>query len=342
MAYNTGLEGIFGQHSRLCNRPTRGVVTGSMRRGSSGLRRTLLVLAAAPLLIALRFGDASSSDTEEWALPEFPEPSGVVYHPVRRTLFLVGDEGDVGEVSLDGKMLHQFHLGGDLESITVDPRNGLLYVGREGHEVVFELSPDTFRILRRFTIDRSWKGDPNFLRRGGDGIEGLTFVPDDRDPEGGHLWAVNQYDPPVLVELSIPMRSSKEKFLTARIEKAVPVDPAPLSEVSWQSASREFLVVSALWKRIVVLDADGNQERSVHIPGFMPEGVAVLPDGRIVIAQDSGGLLVWKPGKDPFRGETASGPPAPLSGDRGAAGSAPIATTATPDPMPPPPVSRPH
>jgi hypothetical protein len=270
--------------------------------------RPFLALVAVPLLVAVR---AHAADTVEWALPQFPEPSGVVYDPGRKTLFLVGDEGDVGEVSLDGKLLRQFHLGGDLEAITIDPRSGLLYVAREGHEVIFELKPDNFRLLRRFTIDRSWRGDPNFLRRGGDGVEGLTFVPDDHDPEGGHLWAVNQYDPPVLVELSIPMRSSKEKFLTAKIARAVPVDSAPLSEVTWRPASREFLVVSALWKRIVVLDADGNEERSVHIPGFMPEGVAILPDGRVVIAQDSGGLLVWKPEKDPFRGEGATGPPEP-------------------------------
>lgn len=274
------------------------------------LLQAMLVLMAAPVLIALRLGEIAST-TVDWPISEFPEPSGIVYHPLRNSLFIVGDEGDIGEVTLDGKLLRQFHLGGDLEAVTVDPRSGLLYVVREGHEIILEIRPDTFKLLRRFTIDRSWKGDPNFLRRGGDGVEGLTFVPSETNPEGGSFWMVNQYDPAVLVELAIPLRSAKGKYLVASVARAVPVDSAPLSEVTWDAASREFLVVSALWKRVSVLDAHGNFERSVRIPGFMPEGLTRLPDGSLVIAQDSGGLVLWKPERDPFRGEAATGPPEP-------------------------------
>lgn len=282
------------------------------------------MLLAAPILIALRLGDGRS-DTVEWPIDDFAEPSGLVYHAARGTLFIVGDEGDIGEVSLEGKVLRKKHLGGDLEAITMDPRSGFLYVVREGHEVIFEIRPDDFRMLRRFTIDRSYQGDPNYLRRGGDGVEGLTFVPDDKDPEGGRFWIVNQFDPPVLAELEVPLRSSKNKYETARLARAIPVDSAPLSGVSWDPDTREFLVVSALWKRVSVHDADGRYERSVRIPGFMPEGIAQLPDGRFVIAQDSGGLLVWKPAGKPFGGDVASGPPDPqdpvrVDGASGAAG----------------------
>ena len=278
-------------------------------RGLSLLQLTL-VLVSAPLLIALRFGDAAS-DTVDWPLPEFLEPSGIVYHPTRASLFIVGDEGDIGEVSLEGKLLRQSHLGGDLEAITVDPKSGLLYVVREGHEVIFEVRPDNFKLVRRFTIDRSYQGDPNYLRRGGDGIEGLTFVPDEKDPEGGSLWAVNQYDPPVLLELAISLKTSKEKYQVARIVRAIPVDAAPLSEVTWDAENSDFLVASALWKRVVVLDADGKLERNVRVPAFMPEGMTRLPDGRVAIAQDSGGIVLWKPDGDPFRAEATTGPPAP-------------------------------
>lgn len=291
------------------------------------LLQSLLVLLAAPILIALRLGD-SGSDTVEWPIAEFPEPSGVVYHAARGTLFIVGDEGHIGEVSLDGKLLRMTHLGGDLEAITMDPRSGLLYVVRETHEIIFEIRPDDFKMLRRFTIDRSYEGDPNYLRRGGDGVEGLVFVPDEKHPEGGGLWIVNQFDPPVLVELAIPLRSSKSKYETARLARAIPLDGAPLSGVSWEPATGEFLVVSALWKRVSVLDADGRYERSVRIPGFMPEGLAKLPDGRLVIAQDSGGLLVWNPPADAFRGDVATGPPEPRPA--GGEGNGPAAAAVQP------------
>ncbi len=298
-------------------------------RGSRFSMRSAVVLVAAPALVAFGFGGLSSN-TVEWPMTGFPEPSGIVFHPSRKTLFVVGDEGDIGEVSLDGKLLHQSHLGGDLEAITVNPRDGLLYVVREGHEVIFEIRPDNFKLLRRFTIDRSWHGDPNYLRRGGDGVEGLTFVPDDKDPEGGRLWVVNQYDPPVLIELSIPLQSSKDRFQIATIARAIPVDSAPLSEVTWDAATHEFLIASALWKRVSVLDAAGNYERSVRVPGFMPEGMALLPDGRVAIAQDSGGIVIWNPESDPFRGEAATGPPAPAAAKGSTAGKV---ATAPPKPL---------
>ncbi|MFN2425414.1 MAG: SdiA-regulated domain-containing protein [Candidatus Binatia bacterium] len=313
MAYNARLDRIVEYHADTCK-----LAPGRVAVKRASLLQVALVLVAAPLLIALRFGD-STSDVVEWPIPEFAEPSGVVYHPLRDSLFLVGDEGDIGEVSLEGKLLRQFRLGGDLEAIAVDPKSGLLFVVREGHEVIFEVRPDNFKIVRRFTVDRSYNGDPNFLRRGGDGIEGLTFVPDDHHPEGGKLWAVNQFDPPVLIELGIALKTSKEKYQVARIARAIPVDGAPLSEVTWDPGSRKFLVLSALWKRAVVLDVDGKLERSVRVPAFMAEGLTRLPDGRVVIAQDSGGLVAWNPRGDPFAGEAAAGPPDPGPGNGSAA-----------------------
>jgi uncharacterized protein YjiK len=301
------------------------------RRFARRLVPVALAVVAAPLLIALRFGDPDGN-TVDWPVPEFAEPSGIVYHPQRNSLFVVGDEGDIGEVSMDGKLLRQFHFGGDLEAVTADPKSGLLYVVRESHEVIFEVRPDDFKLLRRFTIDRSFEGDPNFLRRGGDGIEGLTFVPDDKDPEGGRFWAVNQFDPAVLVELEVALRTSKDKHQTARIRRSVPVDVAPLSEVTWDSRRREFFVASALWRRVVVIDSEGKQGPRVRIPGFMPEGIAMLPGGAIAIAQDSGGIVIWTPEGDPFAG-----------------GDAPVASTvsartgempAGPVPASPPPTSH--
>jgi uncharacterized protein YjiK len=264
-----------------------------------GLAVALLLALTLPVLVGFRFGTPDPSVTE-WPLTEFKEPSAVVYHPTRKSLFLVGDEGDIGEVSLEGKLLRSSHLGGDLEGITVDPGTGLLYVAREGHEIVFEVQPDDFKITRRYTIDRTFEGNPNFLARGGDGIEGIAFIPDASAKEGGRFYAVNQYDPAVLMELAIPIRTSKEKFENARILSARPLADAPLSDLVWDDGRKAFLIVSALWKKTYVVDLHGNNLRGVRLPGLMPEGLALLPDGRLIIAQDTGGLLLWAPPSDPF------------------------------------------
>ena len=249
--------------------------------------------------------DETKDKILEWSLPGLPEPSGVVYHAKRGSLFVVSDDGTIGEVSLDGKVRATRALGGDLEGITYDPATGSLYVVREGHEIIFEVDPNGFVIRRRFTIDRSFEGDPDFLERGGDGIEGLTFVPDPSHREGGRFFAVNQFDPPALVELAVPLRSSRERFEKARIVAAHRIASPPLSDVLWSPDLRAFLIPSALWRSVYVVDWAGNRQRSVRIPGIMQEGIALLPDGAIVIAQDTGGLIKWYPATAPFEAVVA-------------------------------------
>ncbi len=262
-------------------------------------------MVAVPLLAEFGFGE-SEKDSVYWDISGFQEPSGIVYDASRKTLFVIGDEGDIGEVSTDGKLLRSSHLGGDFEGVTQDPSSGLLYVVREGHELIYEVTPDDFHIIRRFSIDRTFQGDPNYLQRGGDGIEGITFVPDPTNKEGGRFFAVNQYDPPVLVELAVPIRSSNEKFATATIVSSRPVEAAPLSDVVWDAAINGFVVPSALWRKAYVTDAAGQYLRSVRLPALMPEGIAFLPEGKFVIAQDSGGLVLWTPPADPFAAPAAA------------------------------------
>jgi len=100
---------------------------------------------------------------------------------------LVGDHGDIAELRADGKILRRKHCGGDLEGIAYDPRTGLLYLAVEGVDEIWECDPGNFEVKRRFKIDRAYRGDSDFLKAGGQGIEGIAFIPDSRHPEGGHI-----------------------------------------------------------------------------------------------------------------------------------------------------------
>ncbi len=260
------------------------------------------------VLVVLRSSGLAGFDgVTEWPVEEFKEPSGIVYHPTRRTLFVCGDEGDVGEISLDGKLLRSVAIGGDLEAITVAPDTGLLYIVREGHEILLELSASDLKLTRRFNIQREYGGDAEYLKRGGNGIEGLTFVPDETHAEGGRFFAVNQDDPAALVELAVPLRSMKGKFGEARIVRAHDLSVRPLSGLLWVEKSRKFLIPSALWKAVYVVGEDGRREATIPVPGLMQEGISQLPDGGFVIVQDVGGLIKWTPESDPF---VDTGPPA--------------------------------
>lgn len=275
------------------------LLIASARRAFASLLTLLLVTTI--MSAACRPATAADhGDVVEWELADFKEPSGIVYHPGRRTLFVCGDEGDVGEVSLEGKLLRSARVEGDLEAITVVPETGLLYVVREGHEILLELRPQDFKLTRRFNIQRDFAGDDEFLKRGGNGIEGLTFVPDADHPEGGRFFAVNEDDPPVLIALDVPLRSLEGKFGEARVANSYNLSVRPLSGLLWLEDTRRFLVASSLWRAVYVVTDKGVRLATIPVPGLMQEGLARLPDGSFVIVQDVGGLIKWTPESDPF------------------------------------------
>jgi hypothetical protein len=45
----------------------------------------------------------------------FPEPSGICFHPLRKTLFVVSDEGEVTEIETDGTPVFRMAIPGDLD-----------------------------------------------------------------------------------------------------------------------------------------------------------------------------------------------------------------------------------
>ena len=98
----------------------------------------------------------------------------------------------------------------------------------------------------------------------------------------------------------MPLTSTGPGVGVAKIVAAWPLDSPPLSDVAWDARVGAFLIPSALWRVVLLVDPDNPSERKVKLPGFMQEGVALLPDGAIVIVQDVGGLLKWTPADDPF------------------------------------------
>ena len=81
----------------------------------------------------------------------FNEPSGIVFHPKRGSLFVVGDEGDLCEIRPDGTPIVKSKRirNADFEGITCDPSTGLLYVAVERERKILELNPGRFLHLSK-------------------------------------------------------------------------------------------------------------------------------------------------------------------------------------------------
>lgn len=225
------------------------------------------------------------------------EPSDICFHPIRKTLFVVSDEGELAEIMTDGTPIFSQKIPGDLEGITVNPESGLLYIVVEGKDIVLEFNPDKKEITREFPVNREYNGDPNYLQKqeGYDnGIESIAFVPDNNHPEGGTFYMGNQWDPPCIMEVFIPLKSSQEKTAEARIIRVLPFKMDDPAAMFYDPKTRLLNVVSDADNILVEITLEGKMVRQYAFPGDTQEGIARDDEGYLYIAQDSGAIIKVK------------------------------------------------
>ena len=236
--------------------------------------------------------------TAEFDKQKIQDPSGICFHPGRKTFFIVSDEGEVFEVKTDGTPVSSVKVPGDLEDITVDPSTGLLYIIAEGDDVILEFDAEKKEVLRRFPVNRSYGGDPQFLqkqtRKYDNGIESLVFIPDPRHPEGGAFYAGNQEDPPCIMELTVPIRSSRTAGAEARIRRVLPIRIQDPGAMFYDPRTKLLNVVDDADNILVEITLEGKLVRQYAFPGNDQEGLWIDDDDFIYIVQDSGGILKLK------------------------------------------------
>lgn len=227
-----------------------------------------------------------------------PEPSGIVYHPQRNTLFVVSDEGWVAEIQKDGTPVAMHRMVGDLEGITLNPETGLLYIAVEGVDVILEFDPERGEVIRRFSINREFQGNPNFLEKKvalfDNGIECIAFVADSKHPEGGTFYVGNQWDPSMIMEILVPLKSSDAGEAEAKIIRVLPFvmdDPAGMY---YDPATGLLNIVSDADNIYVEITLTGRLVRQYAFLGDNQEGICLDDEGNLYIAQDTGGILKVK------------------------------------------------
>lgn len=226
------------------------------------------------------------------------EPSGICFHPFRKTLFVVSDEGELFEIETDGTPVSSVVIppgGLDLEDVTVHPRTGLLYLVVEGDDIILEFDPDKKEVTRMFPVNREYQGNPNFLQKQEDdydnGIESLTFVPDEDHPESGTFYMGNQLDPSCIMEVLIPIRSSQAETAEARILRVLPFEMKDPAAMYYDPKRNLLYVVNDSDNILVELTLDGKMVNEYAFLGNDQEGITWDEEGILYIAQDSGGII---------------------------------------------------
>ena len=267
-----------------------------------------LILVCFGCATVVRNGKASAIQSGGYALVgdidrvEFEEPSGISYHPGRNTIFVIGDEGDIAELKLDGTPINSSWLrDGDFEGITVDPSTGLLYVAEERAEKVIEVDPDSLVPIREFTVPREFNGKL-VLQPGEEGFEGITFVPIPQHPEGGIFFVAqqsfdlsNESNPSAVLSIELPLRSSSAEQAGAKIISIEIFDQIDLAGLHYNTADDRLLILSGSHHKVFLARTDVKVFNSFIIPGDDQEGITEDREGNLYLTQDNGGILKLSP-----------------------------------------------
>ena len=228
----------------------------------------------------------------------FSEPSGICWHSVRKTLFVVGDAGDICEIKTDGTLIKQKRVRtADFEGVTHDPSSGLLYIAVEGEEAILEMDPETFNVVREFALPRALDGQ-TLLAPGGQGIEAITFVPDPAHPEGGTFYVANQalkltdeHDVSAVFQVVLPLRSKTGEPRLLHCFKPGVID---LSGLHYDPRSGHLFVISDATNVILEYTRDHTLVNEYAFPGDSQEGITADDAGFMYVAQDMGGIIKLK------------------------------------------------
>src|SRR3989338_3067400 len=136
-------------------------------------------------------GDAVKiSGSLESVMPNI-EPSGLAWHSGRNQLLVVGDEGELAAMNVDGSNVSTWNVGGDLEDVAVaDPSSSYVYLADENGKIVkFDLSSGT--TVQSWSVT-TWMPEVSCGSWGTCGMEALTYA-------DGYFYAGYQYTGEIFV-----------------------------------------------------------------------------------------------------------------------------------------------
>jgi len=222
------------------------------------------------------------------------EPSGLVYSNARNSIFVVGDRGEIGEISSTNELINkETHDDRTFEGLTFDSINNRLYAVTEGDDNIIALDPDDFRILSVIQVDRTFNG-ATVINSDGNGLEGLTFVGETNGVP--KFFAVNQAtesgltdDDSALLVLEIPQGT-----LEAKIVAHYPMTTLDLSGIFLDTSGRLFVISDNENKLLEISQQGVVMREHENLPGRNQEGLSRDAQGVFYMAQDSGDILSFK------------------------------------------------
>jgi uncharacterized protein YjiK len=233
---------------------------------------------------------ASTAGGQRIAVEGVREPSGIASHPGLHHLFVVGDEGTIGELDGSGRTVRADRVAGNLEDLAFHPPSGMLILLVENPPGLVVYDAAAHRETRRITLDTAGLLGRAPEGRKAQGFEGLAFRPDAGRPGGGVFYLAHQRSPAMVVVAAFDPLQAATVGRDAVVGRW-PMDPfRHLTAISYDASRDGFLLVAD--RRVAVVGKDGKTvSQSEVLPLLHPEGVCLDESGSLWIADDPTGLL---------------------------------------------------
>lgn len=229
---------------------------------------------------------------------DYHEPSGLVYHPQRKTLFVAGDQGHLTEIATNGALINRTRIEKtDFEGLTLNPDNGLLYAIVEGTDSLFEIDPATLQARRNIPLDFTFENAP-LVNAQKHGIEGVAFVPGTSAADEGAFYLANQSLQTGGSQPSLIMKIVLDSSAGIPIGRVVSYFPLPipdLSDLAYDPTDQTLLAISDNNNTLLRLTLSGAIVSVFPLPGQDQEALTLDPNGTLYIGEDSGYVIKYDP-----------------------------------------------
>ena len=225
------------------------------------------------------------------------EPSGIAYHPKRKTLFVVSDDGPIAELAADGTVKNYWHSAYyDREGIAYRLADGCLYVINNGpdHRRLEIFDPEN----GKFEVVADLDGVLSFGGKTQTNTESLAWIPPDGTGGSGFFLVGNKTDNRLQALVLRPEGGVAVRGKPLRIEGLPDIGRRlSLADLSFDARSRRILAVFSPGDLLVQIDLQGRVlETFRRLRAPAPEGLAIGPEGSLYIGCDNLGS------RDPVHG----------------------------------------
>lgn len=227
----------------------------------------------------------------EVKIPEVSEPSGVAFHKGLGRLLVIGDEGTLTALTLDGKKdWAKFGLG-DLEDVAVHEPTGLILLLSEKQSRILVFDPTSKKTIGTWKLDgASLLGqDPEEANKG---FEGLAVKDSGSETDDVILFLSHQGKPARVVAVKVPMVRGNQTISRDAVQGCYSLkNYSDLTAVTWVPEIAALLVISENSDRLLVVSEKGALQAELALAGQQQEGVCLDDQGRLWVADDRGDLL---------------------------------------------------